>query len=107
MHPFRLAKLVAGVVLVAVATFAAQRVFAGSVEPSILESENGSLVSCNSEDVVVSAPANESSCETHAREAGETARARAYLIATSSPGYFGGTYSPRKAFSFEAMRRAC
>jgi hypothetical protein len=28
MHPFRLAKLVAGVVLVAVATFAAQRVFA-------------------------------------------------------------------------------
>ena len=56
MHPFRLAKLVAGAVLVAVATFAAQRVFAGSVEPSILESENGSLVSCNSEDVVVSRP---------------------------------------------------
>ena len=49
MHPFRLAKLVAGVVLVTFATFAAQRVFAGSVEPSILESENGSLVSCNSE----------------------------------------------------------
>ena len=66
-------------IIVAVATFAAQRVFAGSVEPSILESENGSLVSCNSEDVVVSAP-------THAREAGETARARVYLIATSSPG---------------------
>ena len=58
MHPFRLAKLLAGVVLVAFATFAAQRVFAGSVEPSILESENGSLVSCNSEDVVVSAPAD-------------------------------------------------
>jgi hypothetical protein len=87
MHPFRLAMLVAGVVLVAFATFAAKRVFAGSVEPAILESENGSLVSCNSEDVVVSAPANESPCQTHAREAGETARARAYLIATSSPGY--------------------
>ena len=86
MHPFRLAKLVAGVVLVTFATFAAQRVFAGSVEPSILESENGSLVSCNSEDVVVSAPPNESPCQTHAREAGETARARVYLIATSSPG---------------------
>ena len=71
MHPFRLAKLVAGVVLVTFATFAAQRVFAGSVEPSILELENGSLVSCNSEDVVVSAPPNESPCQTHAREAGE------------------------------------
>ena len=39
MHPFRLAKLVAGVVLVAVAMFAAQWVFADSVEPSILEIE--------------------------------------------------------------------
>jgi SPOR domain len=99
MHPFRLAKLVAGVVLVAVATFAAQRVFAGSVEPSILESENGSLVSCNSEDVVVSAPANESPCQTHAREAGETARARAYLIATSSPGYTMTRQGPERAIA--------
>lgn len=96
---FRLAKLVAGVVLVAVATFAAQRVFAGSVEPSILESENGSLVSCNSEDVVVSAPANESPCQTHAREAGETARARAYLIATSSPGYTMTRQGPERAIA--------
>ena len=99
MHPFRLAKLVAGAVLVAVATFAAQRVFAGSVEPSILESENGSLVSCNSEDVVVSAPANESPCQTHAREAGETARARAYLIATSSPGYTMTRQGPERAIA--------
>ena len=99
MHPFRLAELVAGVVLVTFATFTAQRVFAGSVEPSILKSENGSLASCNSEDVLVSAPPNEGPCQTHAREAGETARARAYLIATSSPGYTMTRQGPERAIA--------
>ena len=97
--PLRLATLVAGVVFVGFAMFAAQRVFADSVEPSILGSENGSLVSCTSEDIVVSAPANESPCQTHAREAGETTRARAYLIATSSPGYTMTRQGPERAIA--------
>ena len=92
--PLRLATLVAGVVLVAFAMFAAQRVLADSVEPSILGSKNGSLVSCTSEVIVVSAPANESPCQIHVREEGE---ARAYLVATSSPGYTMTRQGPERA----------
>jgi len=94
MHPFRLATLVPGVVLFALTIFAAQWVLADSVEPSILGSKNGSLASCNSEVIVVSAPANESPCQIHVREEGE---ARAYLVATSSPGYTMTRQGPERA----------
>ena len=87
-------------VFVGFAMFAAQRVFANSVGALDLSDQKmGALVSCTSEDIVVSAPANESPCQTHARETGETARARAYLIATSSPGYTMTRQGPERAIA--------
>jgi SPOR domain len=69
-------------------SFAGQRVLADSVDPVTLEAENVSAGSCNSEDLVISVPsANKSPCQRHAKEPVETARARAYLVATASPGY--------------------
>src|SRR5260370_41543878 len=56
-----------------------------------LEAGHGPPGTWNSEDIVVYAPqpssARESPCPADAREADETARARAYLIATATPGY--------------------
>jgi hypothetical protein len=89
MRSFQLATLVAGVVVSAFANpLAGQRVLADSVGPVTSEEENVSAGSCTSEDLVISVPsARESPCQSDAKEPGETARARAYLVATASPGY--------------------
>jgi hypothetical protein len=105
MRPFRLATLMAGVVVSAsTGPFAGQRVLADSVEPVTFEAENATSATCNSEAIVVyvSRPssASESPCPAHAREAGETARARAYLIATATPGYTMMRQGPERAIGW-------
>ena len=82
--------LMIGAVLSAFATpFAGQCVFADPVEPGTEEGGPDTSALCNPEDAVVYAPqapsTSERQCPAHTREAGETARARAYLIATATP----------------------
>lgn len=90
MHPFRIATLMAGVVVSAfVSSLAGKRVFADSVEP--VTSEAGNI--CNPETSL----ASDSSCPIRKREADETARARAYLVATASPGYTMIRQGPERA----------
>src|SRR5260370_34682768 len=66
-----------------------------------LEAGHGPPGTWNSEDIVVYAPqpssARESPCPAHTREADETARARAYLIATATPGYTMTRQGPERA----------
>jgi SPOR domain len=69
-------------------SLAVQRVIADSVEPVTLEAESASAGGCGSSDFRISdRSASESPCQRHAQESTETARGRAYLVATASPGY--------------------
>src|SRR6266404_5402274 len=92
MRIFASGMLMIGGVLSAFATpSAGQGVFADSVEPRIVEAGRNTSARCNAEDIAVYGPQLPSTSErpypAHTREAGETARARAYLIATATPGY--------------------
>jgi hypothetical protein len=84
-----------------VASSAGQWVLADSIEPVTLETENGTPAICSSDDISVYVPqpssTSESPCPAHARETGETARARAYLIATATPGYTMTRQGPERA----------
>src|SRR5260370_41017598 len=102
MRPFGLPTLIMGAVLSAfVASSAGQWVLADSIEPVTLETENGTPAICNSDDISVYVPqpssTSESPCPAHARETGETARARAYLIATATQGYTMTRPEPERA----------
>jgi hypothetical protein len=94
--------LMIGAVLSAFATpFGGQWVFADPVEPGTVEAGLDTSALCNSEDIVVYAPqapsTSERLCPAQTREAGETARARAYLIATATPGYTMTRQGPERA----------
>ena len=89
MRPFGLTTLVAAALGLSGAMFAWHPVLADSVEPVPLEAGHGDPV-CRSDNIVI-APAfsakSEGTCPEHATETDETARARAYLIETATPGY--------------------
>jgi hypothetical protein len=102
LRAFGSAMLIIGAVLGAFATpFAGQCVFADSVEPGTVEAELETSALCNPEDTVIFAPqapsTSERPCPAHTREAGETARARTYLIATATPGYTMTRQGPERA----------
>jgi hypothetical protein len=102
MRPFGLPTLIMGAVLSAFAVSSAgQWALADSIEPVTLEAENGTPAICNSDDISVYVPqpssTSESPCPAHARETGKTARARAYLIATATPGYTMTRQGPERA----------
>jgi hypothetical protein len=82
-------------------SFAGQWVFADSVEPGTVEAGLDTSARCNPEDIAVHAPqpssTSERPCPADTREAGETARARAYLIATATPGYTMTRQGPERA----------
>ena len=84
-----------------VASSAGQWVLADSIEPVTVEAENGTPAICNSDDLSVYVPqlpsTSERPCPAHTREADETARARAYLIATATPGYTMTRQGPERA----------
>src|SRR6478735_12360216 len=100
MRPFRLTTLVMGVTLsTLVAAFAEHRVLADSVEPVQLEAGDGDPI-CNSEGkVVVPQPSgmSDGTCPAYAIEANPTARARAFLIETATPGYTMTRQGPERA----------
>ena len=100
MQPFRLTTLVTGVSLSAfVAPFAGQRVLADPVEPVQLETGDGAPT-CNPEGIVVgpqSSAMSEGRCPAPAIETDRTARARAYLIETATPGYTMMRQGPERA----------
>jgi hypothetical protein len=81
--------------------FTGPGVLADPVEPVTLEQVDGRQAICNPEDIVVYGSerslASESPCPANAREAAETARARAYLIATATPGYTMTRQGPERA----------
>jgi hypothetical protein len=89
MRPFALTTLVAAALGLSGVMFAWHPVLADSVEPVPLEAGRGDPV-CRS-DHIVDAPKpsakSEGRCSEHANEPDETARARAYLIETATPGY--------------------
>ncbi len=94
MRLLRLATLMAGVVVSAVVgSFAGQRALA-EPEPVTQEAENLSSEICYAETFSSS---GDSSCPMREREMDETARARAYLIATASPGYTMTRQGPERA----------
>jgi hypothetical protein len=100
MQTFRLSTLTALTMLAAFASrFPGQRVLADPVEPVTLERAEGLQAICNSEDIVVygSQPPSASPCPVNAKDAGETARERAYLIATAMPGYTMMRQGPERA----------
>jgi len=90
MRPFRLIELVTGAALsVSVAPFAGQPVLADSIETVPIEAWNGDSV-CRADDTATGlkpSAMSEGGCPEHAPETDETARARAYLIETATPGY--------------------
>jgi hypothetical protein len=92
MRALASAMLMIAALLTAFATpFAGQRVFADSVETGTVEAELDTSALCNADNIVVYAPQPAAPsgrpCPAHAGQADETARARAYLIATATPGY--------------------
>jgi hypothetical protein len=102
MRAFASTILMIGAVLSAFATpFAGQCVFADSVEPGTVEADLETSALCNPKDTVVYAPqapsTSERPCPAHTREAVETARVRAYLIATATPGYTMTRQGPERA----------
>src|SRR5215467_3222126 len=89
MRPFGLTTLVAAVFGLSGAMFAWHPVLADSVEPVPLEAGHGDPV-CRSDNIVIAptfSAQSEGTCPEHATETDETARARAYLIETATPGY--------------------
>jgi len=102
MRVFASTMLIIGAVLSAFATpFAGQCVFADPVEPGTEEAGLDTSAPCTPEDTVAyaaQAPStSERPCPAHTREAVETARARAYLIATATPGYTMTRQGPERA----------
>ena len=82
-----------------VAPFAVNWVLADSAEPVQLETGDGGPI-CNSEGIVVepqSFATSEGRCPAHASETNRTARARAYLIETATPGYTMTRQGPERA----------
>ena len=100
MRPFQLTTLLLGVTLSAlVAPFAVNWVLADSAEPVQLETGDGGPI-CNSEGIVVepqSFATSEGRCPPHASDTNRTARARAYLIETATPGYTMTRQGPERA----------
>jgi hypothetical protein len=84
--------------------FPGQWVFADSVEPATVEAELDTSALCNPEDIAVHAPqpssTSERPCPADTREPDETARARAYLIATATPGYTMTRQGPERAIGW-------
>jgi hypothetical protein len=76
-------------------------VHSDSIEPLTPEAKNDAPASCNSEGIVVYVPQPSSESESprsaQAREIGETARARAYLTETATPGYTMTRQGPERA----------
>ena len=102
MRPFGLTTLVAAALGLSGAMFAWHPVLADSVEPVPLEAGQGDPV-CSS-DIIVIAPKppakSEGMCPEHATESDETARARAYLIETATPGYTMTRQGPERAIGW-------
>ena len=100
MRPFRLIELVTGAALsVLVAPFAGQPVLADSIETVPIEAWNGDSV-CRADDTATGlkpSAMSEDGCPEHAPETDETARARAYLIETATPGYTMTRQGPERA----------
>ena len=100
MRSFRLTSLVAGAALsVSVASFAGHAVLADSVESVPAETGNGDPV-CRSDDIGIERKPSDMSegvCPEQATETHETARARAYLIETATPGYTMTRQGPERA----------
>ena len=100
MRSFRLTSLVAGAALsVSVGSFAGHAVLADSVESVPAETGNGDPV-CRSDDIGIERKPSDMSegvCPEHATETHETARARAYLIETATPGYTMTRQGPERA----------
>jgi len=100
MRPFRLIELVTGAALsVSVAPFAGQPVLADSIETVPIEAWNGDSV-CRADDTATGlkpSAMSEGGCPAHPPETDETARARAYLIETATPGYTMTRQGPERA----------
>src|SRR3989441_3018507 len=99
MRPFGLTTLLAAALGLSGAMFAWHPVLADSVEPVPLEAGHGDPF-CRSDNVVIASepPAkSEGMCPEHATEPDETARARAYLIETATPGYTMTRQGPERA----------
>ena len=102
MRAFASAMLMIGGVLSAYASPSdGQGVFADSVEPRTVEAGLDTSARCNPEDIAVYGPqlppTSDRPCPAHTGEADETARARAYLIATATPGYTMTRQGPERA----------
>ena len=101
MRSFGLATLIVGTVLASASPIAGQRVLANLVEPFTSASGSGTPTSCDSEGIIVYSPQPPSEsgnpCPAHARQVNETARARAYLIETATPGYTMTRQGPERA----------
>src|SRR5436190_11055118 len=110
MRPFGLTTLLAAGLGLSGAMFAWQPVLADSVEPAPLEAGNGDPA-CRFDDIEVApqhSAKNEGMCPEHATETDETARARAYLIETATPGYTMTRQGPERAIGWlhpEFVRR--
>jgi hypothetical protein len=100
MRPFRLTALVMGAALsVSVAPFAGHPVLADSVESLPVVPGNGDP-GCGPDDFVVEpnpSANSEGACPERPKETDETARARAYLIETATPGYTMTRQGPERA----------
>jgi hypothetical protein len=97
MRPFRLTALAMGAALsVSVAFFAGHPVLADSVEPVAVGSGSGDP-GCGPDDIVNPTASSEGACPEHSTEIDETARARAYLIETATPGYTMTRQGPERA----------
>ena len=83
------AALIAIAMLGACATASAEWAHIDAVEPLLLEAGHGAPAACNADDIPADAAealASASACPPQAGDT-ETARARAYLVATATPGY--------------------
>jgi hypothetical protein len=97
MRPFRLTALAMGAALsLSVAAFAGHRVLADSVEPVPVGSGSGDP-GCGPDDIVNPTASREGACTERSTETDETARARAYLIETATPGYTMTRQGPERA----------
>jgi hypothetical protein len=99
MRPFRLTALVMGAALsIFLGLFAGHPVLADSVESVPVVPGNGNPV-CGLDIAVGPTPSamSEGVCPEHAIETDETARARAYLIETATPGYTMTRQGPERA----------
>jgi hypothetical protein len=97
MRPFRLTALAMGAALsVSVAPFALHPVLADSIETVPVGSGNGDP-GCGPDDIVNPTASSESPCPERSTETDETARARAYLIGTATPGYTMTRQGPERA----------